>query len=680
MKLHIHQPAALHENGSQSLNEDFIFPLLDQASSEERLFIVCDGEGGPQAGEVAAKMVALGFAKFFASTPPAERIDQEYLDRALYKIEESLSAYKEAHPEAADMATTLALLHLGEEQVTMAWVGDSQVFYYDRKNSQLTSTAEHQEGSGSGARIRGKEQPARIRMKFLPIGEVHPRDYFLLATRPLVDQVDPNTLHTIFSTEDSPEKMTPDSLIKEIQNLTLGMVDANHACYLVQLKADPAAAAAPGAEPAKGQPATDSSPMTGAALPSWVRQTGFGLLGLLFIFLVVLAWWATRKTPYQESMAEASALLHREAYEQAMSQYDAAKAKTSKPEEIQAAEAGYAQARSMLLQANGGELPIHMLTEPSEVYLNRGNEFFRLGNYEHALKAYQNAQRKAGDDSALVAALPLDRMAEAHLKVADAAFEQPGASDKAAEHYAAALELYQQPAVTAPDRSILDQANARLAESEKILAAAQPEPKSGSASPLAAAKEDTENAPAPSSSNTRSLGPREKNKEPPASSGATEGTNSDRSVPAPNLARRTSNNPPSGLSRGLEVEERAELEKMLSAGKRQFIEAREKESGYLYQLSASNLESAMPVLDGPAAYMLAYIHHAGLGGEQDKAKALKYAQQSALKGWAAGQYLYAHLLLTRRNPRDTITAKQSLRLASNQNYLEAQQRLRELGD
>jgi hypothetical protein len=579
------------------------------------------------------------------------------------------------------MATTLALLHLGEEQVTMAWVGDSQVFYYDQQKTALSSTAEHQDGSSTSARVRGKEQPARIRMKFLPVSDLHARDYFCLATRSLVDQVDPNTLHTIFSTEDSPEKMTPDSLIKEIQNLTVGMVDANHACYLVQLKTGPEAAAATPPPAGEAKANTDKAPFTGAALPAWVRQVGFGLLGLLFIFLVVLAWWATRKTPYQNSMAEAAALLQRDAYEQAMTQYDEAKQLTSKAAEIQAAEAGYAKARSLLLQANGGELPLHLLTEPAEVYLSRGDEYFRLGNHEYALKEYQNAQRKAAADTTQKVALPLDRMAEAHLKLADAAFEKPGASAEAAAHYAAALDLYQQPEVTVPAQTVMDQAKARLAESEKILAAA--DTSSRQAEPLASA--DSPDGKSGSGTNTRALPPRET----PASTSSpkpqeTPQPTATRSVPSPDLARRTANasgsTSLSGLSRGLEADERAELEKKLSAGKRQFVEGREKDSGYLYQLSASNLEAAALVLDGPGAYMLAYLHHAGLGVEQDKAKALKYAQQSALKGWAAGQYLYAHLLLVRRNPRDTITAKQSLRLASGQNYLEAQQRLRELGE
>ncbi|MEL6652889.1 MAG: hypothetical protein AAFQ87_18970, partial [Bacteroidota bacterium] len=83
-------------------------------------------------------------------------------------------------------------------------------------------------------------------------------------------------------------------------------------------------------------------------------------------------------------------------------------------------------------------------------------------------------------------------------------------------------------------------------------------------------------------------------------------------------------------------------------------------------------------LDGPGSYMLAYMFHMGLGVAKDEAKALQYAQKSALKNWPAGHFLYAHLLLARANPRDTLTAKASLERAASQNYPDAIYRLQQL--
>ncbi|MEZ4851591.1 MAG: tetratricopeptide repeat protein [Bacteroidia bacterium] len=141
----------------------------------------------------------------------------------------------------------------------------------------------------------------------------------------------------------------------------------------------------------------------------------------------------------------------------------------------------------------------------------------------------------------------------------------------------------------------------------------------------------------------------------------------------PEATRRT------GLTQPTQSPEKAaELEKYLATGKRLFVKARSSESGYEYRTSADNLENAMPNLDGPGAYMLAFMYHSGLGVDKDETKALKYAQISALKGWAAGQYLYGHILLLRQYPRDSVTAIQSLTKAADQNYLDAINRLSEL--
>ena len=60
-----------------------------------------------------------------------------------------------------------------------------------------------------------------------------------------------------------------------------------------------------------------------------------------------------------------------------------------------------------------------------------------------------------------------------------------------------------------------------------------------------------------------------------------------------------------------------------------------------------------------ASYYLAYMYHAGLGIAANPQMALKYAQESANKGWPSGYYLYAHILLERNNKVDSAKAKKS---------------------
>ena len=53
MKIEISQPQAIWELGQRDNQEDSIFPAFGKATDDDRLFILCDGMGGHEHGEVA---------------------------------------------------------------------------------------------------------------------------------------------------------------------------------------------------------------------------------------------------------------------------------------------------------------------------------------------------------------------------------------------------------------------------------------------------------------------------------------------------------------------------------------------------------------------------------------------------------------------------------------------------
>ena len=55
----------LHEIGGRENNEDAVWPLKNSAVPADRLFIVCDGVGGSNAGEIASAITCAGFADYF---------------------------------------------------------------------------------------------------------------------------------------------------------------------------------------------------------------------------------------------------------------------------------------------------------------------------------------------------------------------------------------------------------------------------------------------------------------------------------------------------------------------------------------------------------------------------------------------------------------------------------------
>ena len=53
MKIEILQPQGINEIGNRQNQEDSLFPSVELATADDRLFMVCDGMGGHEHGEVA---------------------------------------------------------------------------------------------------------------------------------------------------------------------------------------------------------------------------------------------------------------------------------------------------------------------------------------------------------------------------------------------------------------------------------------------------------------------------------------------------------------------------------------------------------------------------------------------------------------------------------------------------
>ena len=54
MKYQLFPPLSIYELGQRSNQEDALYPLNGEATSSDRLFVLCDGMGGHEKGEVAS--------------------------------------------------------------------------------------------------------------------------------------------------------------------------------------------------------------------------------------------------------------------------------------------------------------------------------------------------------------------------------------------------------------------------------------------------------------------------------------------------------------------------------------------------------------------------------------------------------------------------------------------------
>ena len=156
MALRIEEQATRTDTGRQrNANEDSFF-------TRGPLFVVADGMGGAQAGEVASKAAAESFDRELPQAPP-QRVLRETIETANRAIHEQ--ARKD--PELAGMGTTTtaAILDLEAEEVAIGHVGDSRAYRLrGGKLEQLTrdhSLVEEMRRKGQLTDAQAEDHPQR---------------------------------------------------------------------------------------------------------------------------------------------------------------------------------------------------------------------------------------------------------------------------------------------------------------------------------------------------------------------------------------------------------------------------------------------------------------------------------------------------------------------------------------
>jgi PPM family protein phosphatase len=110
----------------------------DSLLARSPLFVVADGMGGAQAGEVASRIAVESFGEGLGNSRSPEETLAEYARAANARIYE----LSRSNAEQAGMGTTLTALYVGELEVAIAHVGDSRA-YCLREGELLRLTDDH---------------------------------------------------------------------------------------------------------------------------------------------------------------------------------------------------------------------------------------------------------------------------------------------------------------------------------------------------------------------------------------------------------------------------------------------------------------------------------------------------------------------------------------------------------
>lgn len=248
MNIQINPPKGLHEIGGRTNNEDSIFPEKGKASANDRLFLVCDGVGGSNKGEVASSMVATGYARYIQQNPPSGQPDEAYLNAALKTIEQEMTDQITQNPGFQGMGTTLTLLYLGDKGATIAWIGDSRVYHF-RGGKCLYRTEDHSlvnelVKNGHITDEQAKTHPQRnvilraikgsgdaTHVDTYQTTDIQENDYFFLCSDGILEQVTDSTLSTLFASGKSLSQLN-----EEIRKLCEGKSKDNFSSYLIQTR------------------------------------------------------------------------------------------------------------------------------------------------------------------------------------------------------------------------------------------------------------------------------------------------------------------------------------------------------------------------------------------------------------------------------------------------------------
>jgi protein phosphatase len=247
MKIKIKTPQCIFEIGKRDNQEDALFPAEGNATVDDRLFILCDGMGGHDFGEVASQTVCRAISLYICHHWPTDGwlSDQLILDA----IEEAYRALDVLERGIKKMGTTLALIVLHEGGCTAAHIGDSRIYhirpseqkllYRSRDHSLVTDlyqagdiSYEEMYSSPQKNIITKAMQPGednRVKPDIVHIGNLRADDYLYLCSDGMMELMDDGQLADILCSKVNDE----DKKIR-LLNATTDNCD-NHSAHLIHI-------------------------------------------------------------------------------------------------------------------------------------------------------------------------------------------------------------------------------------------------------------------------------------------------------------------------------------------------------------------------------------------------------------------------------------------------------------
>lgn len=268
------------ELGQRSNQEDSIYPEDVSSASSKGLFIVCDGMGGHDSGEVASSTVSKAIGTYIESNyKEGCEFTEELFNKALDYAYDELDALDTG--AAKKMGTTLTFLKIHGTSATVAHIGDSRVYHIRPGEGVMFVTSDHSlvndlvkigEITPEQARNHPRKnvitravqphQEVRSKADIHHIEDILPGDYFFLCTDGMLEDISDDNLVFILS-----QDVTDEEKVRMLKRSSEQSKD-NHSAFLVHV--------------------VDSSHVTTSSTPSNGKTSRIGSKIVKCVFWIVL--------------------------------------------------------------------------------------------------------------------------------------------------------------------------------------------------------------------------------------------------------------------------------------------------------------------------------------------------------------------------------------------------------
>lgn len=248
MKYIISQPKSIYELGQRANQEDNIFPEHGSATINDNLFIVCDGMGGHESGEIASSTVCAVMSNYIKSKAQDNEFDLNLFQAALSATYNALDA--KDNGELKKMGTTMTFMMLHSKGCLLAHIGDSriyhirpskgQILYKSRDHSLVNDlydlgeiTLEEMKTSRQKNIITRVIQPLqerRSKASVKYVDDIEVGDYFYLCTDGMLENMEDENILNVISMDTS-----DDDKVRILTEITFNNKD-NHSAYLVRIE------------------------------------------------------------------------------------------------------------------------------------------------------------------------------------------------------------------------------------------------------------------------------------------------------------------------------------------------------------------------------------------------------------------------------------------------------------